>query len=74
MPVSPIDRLWTVHDVAEFLQVSVSWAYKQASAGLLPTRRIAFLLRFDPDEIHAYARGDWKPATLASRSIKRNRG
>ena len=58
-------QLWTVHDVARFLQMSASWVYKQAEAGLLPTRRLGAALRFDQADIRAYARGDWKPASAA---------
>ena len=54
-------RLWKVDDVADFLQMSKSWVYKQAEAGLLPTRRLGANLRFSPDEIRAYAAGEWKP-------------
>jgi predicted DNA-binding transcriptional regulator AlpA len=71
MPSSPIDRLWTVNEVADFLQVSTSWVYKQSSAGLLPSRRLAFHLRFDPDEVRAYARGEWQPASVSTKLVKR---
>ena len=55
--------LWTVKNVADYLQVSVSWVYQNANAGTLPVRRIGANLRFIPDEIHAYALGEWRPAT-----------
>lgn len=56
-----LDRLWTVHDVAEFLQLSTSWVYKAAALGILPVRRIGASLRFRPDEVRAFASGDWRP-------------
>jgi predicted DNA-binding transcriptional regulator AlpA len=68
--VVPPERLWKVSDVAEFLRMSSSWVYKQAEAGLLPVRRFGASIRFSPDDIRAYARGDWKPQpiTMAVRS------
>lgn len=57
----PLDRLWTVHDVATFLQLSTSWVYKAAALGILPVRRIGASLRFRPDEVRAFASGDWHP-------------
>jgi excisionase family DNA binding protein len=52
------DELWDAVDVAKFLKVSRSWVYKRAELGELPHRRCGGLLRFDPDRIRAYARGD----------------
>lgn len=56
--------LWNPTDVAAFLQVSRSWVYQKAEAGLLPVIRLpgSSLLRFDPDLVRAFARGDWKLA------------
>jgi predicted DNA-binding transcriptional regulator AlpA len=56
--------LWNPSDVATFLQVSRSWVYQKAEAGLLPVIRLpgSSLLRFDPDLVRAFARGEWKPA------------
>jgi hypothetical protein len=56
--------LWNPSDVATFLQVSRSWVYQKAEAGLLPVIRLpgSSLLRFDPDVVRAFARGEWKPA------------
>ncbi len=50
------ERLWDANDVADFLKVSRSWVYQKAEAGLLPYLKVGALLRFDPDEIRAYAR------------------
>jgi hypothetical protein len=57
-------RLWNPSDVAAFLQVSRSWVYQKAEAGLLPVIRLpgSSLLRFEPDFVRAFARGEWKPA------------
>ena len=38
-----IEPLWTVHDLAEFLQKSTSWVYKRTRrnrSGLLPRARV----------------------------------
>jgi len=50
------DTLWTVVEVAEFLQVSRSWVYRAAEGNLLPHMRIGALLRFSPAEIREYAK------------------
>lgn len=55
--------LWRPKEVASFLQVSVSWVYQKAESGLLPVIRLpgSSLLRFEPEVIRAYARGEWTP-------------
>jgi excisionase family DNA binding protein len=50
------DQLWDANDVANFLKVSRSWVYQRAEAGLLPYLKVGALLRFDPEEIRAYAK------------------
>ena len=56
-------ELWTADDVAKYLRVSRSWVYQHAEAGTIPVIRFpgSSLLRFDPDKIRAYARGEWLP-------------
>ena len=44
--------------VAEFLDVSRSWVYQAAAAGTLPCIRVGAALRFDPEVIKAWLRGD----------------
>lgn len=44
--------------VAEFLSVSKSWVYQAAAAGSLPSVRIGAALRFDPEVIRAWVRGE----------------
>ena len=50
------DRLWTVHDVARYAQVSRSWVYQRAAEGTIPCVKVAGLLRFDPMTIKAFLR------------------
>jgi excisionase family DNA binding protein len=59
----PVEALWTPQQVAEYLSVSRSWVYQKAEAGLIPVIRMpgSSLLRFDPDAIRSYARGEWEP-------------
>ena len=52
------DQLWTVADVAKFLGASLSWVRHASASGQLPRTRIGGLLRFHPDEVRAYARGE----------------
>jgi len=49
--------LWDVRDVARYLKASVSWVYKAAERGELPSLRVGGLLRFDPGAVRAFARG-----------------
>jgi excisionase family DNA binding protein len=56
------ERLWTASDVAAFLRVSRSWVYHRCESGELPCIRIGALVRFDPVQIRAYARGERPPA------------
>ena len=61
-PGLPLDRLWTVHQVAAFLGRSTSWVYKAAERDELPRARgLGWGLRFVPAEIAAWARGEAAP-------------
>lgn len=62
--------LWTTKEVAAFLRVSRSWVYHQAEAGLIPCMRVGSLLRYDPDAIRRFARGEWKPANVIEMAKK----
>ena len=55
---SPDGGLWSALDVARYLKVSRSWVYLRAESGQLPCIRLGGLLRFDPEAIRAYARGE----------------
>ena len=48
------DRLFTVQDVAQRLDVPVSWVYAQAEAGVLPSFKVGRYVRFKPAEIAEY--------------------
>ena len=50
--------LWDARDVARYLKKSVSWVYHAAAADEVPCRRIGGSLRFAPEEIRAFARGE----------------
>jgi len=67
-PLSELDAerqgLWTTKEVAAFLRVSRSWVYHQAEAGLIPCLRVGSLLRYEPDAVRRFARGEWKPANV----------
>jgi len=52
------DRLWTVPDVARFLSMSTSWVSKRAADGTLPTLRIGRAVRFEPEAVRSFARGE----------------
>jgi excisionase family DNA binding protein len=52
------EQLWDAEDVARYLKVSRSWVYHRAESDELPCLKIGGLLRFDPQAIHAFARGE----------------
>ncbi|HET9553442.1 MAG TPA: helix-turn-helix domain-containing protein [Anaeromyxobacteraceae bacterium] len=52
--------LWTAADVARYLRSSLSFVYKVAETGMLPCLRVGALLRFDPEAVRAFARGETK--------------
>ena len=55
---TPEDQLWTVPDVAKFLQMSVSWVKKAAADGRLPRAKgLGYALRFVPEEIRSITSG-----------------
>ena len=52
-----LDQLWTVRDVSAFLRVPVGTIYQWRVRGEgPPAMRLGRHLRFDPDEVHAWAR------------------
>lgn len=56
-PAPYVEQLWTVRQVADYLQASTSYVYKAAERGELPCRRVGALLRFVPAEIRAKVEG-----------------
>jgi excisionase family DNA binding protein len=59
MSTSPEDgALWDALDVARYLKVSRSWVYHRSESGELPCLKIGGLVRFDPQAIYAFARGE----------------
>jgi predicted DNA-binding transcriptional regulator AlpA len=63
----PVDGLWTAEQVASYLKVSRSWVYQHAETGSIPVIHLpsSSLLRFDPEMVRRYARGEWSPAKVA---------
>jgi len=58
------DRLWTVKDVMRFCVASRSWVYLMAQSGRLPSLKIGGLVRFDPDAVRTFVKGDVQPKVL----------
>jgi excisionase family DNA binding protein len=54
----PLESLWDAKDVARFLKVSRSWVYQKTEAGELPCLRVGGLVRFEPEAVRAWARGE----------------
>lgn len=51
------ETLWTAREVARYLRASRSWVYQKAEGGTLPSLHIGGLLRFDPVQVRAFAKG-----------------
>jgi excisionase family DNA binding protein len=64
---STVDTLWDALDVAQYCKISRSWVYQQAESGRLPHLRVGGLLRFDPERVKAFARGE----TTVVRALRR---
>jgi excisionase family DNA binding protein len=70
--VQSVEPLWEPEEVATYLKVSRSWVYHAAQRGELPCLRYSRHLRFEPEEIRAWARKQRaQPATLMSMSTGR---
>ena len=50
------ERLMTIEEVAEFLQVKKNTIYKKIQRGQIPYIKMGGLLRFDPQQIEAFVR------------------
>ncbi len=64
------EALWTAAEVAKYLNVSRSWVYHRSESGELPCLRIGAVVRFDPNVIRAFARGE-RPAGAKTSSAAR---
>ena len=56
----PTAPLWTAPDVARYLRSSLSFVYKASESGQIPCLRVGSMLRFDPEVVRAFARGETK--------------
>ena len=54
----PSESLWDSNDVAAYIKASRSWVYMQAQAGRLPHFKVCGFVRFDPEVIRAWVRGE----------------
>ena len=62
VPAQPSAQLWTVDEATAYLRMSRSWVFDQAAAGLLPCRKLGRAIRFDPEEVRGFARGEAPPS------------
>jgi len=62
------ESLWTVRQVAEYLHASTDFVYENSAKGAIPCLRLGGLLRFEPETIRRWARGE-----LAGRVALRTR-
>lgn len=59
-----LQRLLTVEEVSDLLQVSKSWIYDEVEAARFPVVRVGRRLRFRLTDIQDYLSGSWTPASL----------
>lgn len=59
--VPAFECLWQVKDVAAYFGLSRSWVYQRAESGELPSLKVGGALRFEPEVVRAWARGE-RPA------------
>lgn len=59
---APAPAFLTAIEAAQLLRLTADTVRRQASAGLLPGVRLGRHWRFEHERLHAYLRGEWKPA------------
>ena len=59
--------LWDSEQAASFLRMSAKWVKRQAQLGVLPAIRLGRSLRFDPDLIRAFVKGELAGASKVVR-------
>ena len=65
------EPLWDIPKAAEYLCMSISWVRQRVAAGTIPCIRVGgWAVRFEPDVLRAWARGD----TTRTTAIPMKRG
>jgi excisionase family DNA binding protein len=57
-PAFAPEPMMTAEDVAAFLRISLSMVYKLRREQKLPGIQVGSLWRFNPEHVHAFARGE----------------
>ena len=65
--------LWTVGDLSRFLGVSKRWVHERTRRGEIPCYRFGAALRFDPEEVRAWAAKFHHPAEDIAGPLRRSR-
>jgi excisionase family DNA binding protein len=63
-PLNAEEALWDVADVASYMRVSKSWVYQATASARFPCVRIGALLRFEPETVRAWVRGETGAARI----------
>lgn len=63
------ERMWSVSEVAAFLNCSKQWVYKHAELGNLRCVRLGALLRFDPADVRRYVEEQKHGGATAARVL-----
>lgn len=61
-PENSARKLIDVQEMARILNVPVSWLYERTRVGTIPCVRIGKYVRFDPQEVLTFFRGQAKSA------------
>jgi len=61
-PEDSARKLIDVQEMARILNVPVSWLYERTRVGTIPCVRIGKYVRFDPQEVLTFFRGQAKSA------------
>ncbi len=56
--LKPSEELWDARDVARHLKMSRAWVYQATASGVLPCVRLGSRVRFHPEVIRAWLRGE----------------
>lgn len=67
------ERMWTIDQLAHVLGVKKSWIYDQSYRRLIPHRKVAGKLRFDPIEIDAWIGRQPGCSLITRESVPRRR-
>lgn len=64
-----LPTLMNAKQVAEHAGMSVEWVYRRVALGEIPYVTLSGSIRFNPEEINRYLRGEWTPKSASAHSV-----